>query len=46
MREGGGEGGLVRLAAVGEGGRGRVEGGKVGMRRAHCAVGRWAEPRE
>jgi hypothetical protein len=37
--------GLVRLAEVGEGGRGRVEGGETRVRRAYRAVCSGAEPR-
>ena len=36
---------MVQLVAVGEGGRGRVEGGEVRVCRAHCAVGRETELR-
>ena len=44
-RERGGRRGLVRLAEIGEGGGGRVEGGEARVRRADCAVRRGAEPR-
>ena len=36
---------MVRLVAIGEGGRGRVEGGEARVCQAHRAVGREAELR-